>query len=113
MITRKPDIARLLDRLEKRALIARLRETKDQRMVTVRLTQTGLDLLDGLDEPLQVVHRERLGHLGEKRLKQVSELLTACRDRPALRRFHLIFARTEVVVSKHIRVMELAVMMPL
>src|SRR5580700_7205737 len=33
MITRDPDVTRLLDRLEKRGLIARWRETKDRRMV--------------------------------------------------------------------------------
>src|ERR1700737_1088916 len=31
MITRDPDVTRLLDRLEKRALISRWRETKDPR----------------------------------------------------------------------------------
>jgi hypothetical protein len=36
-----------------------------------------------LDEPVQAIHREQLGHLGEKRLKELSELLSACRDRLA------------------------------
>src|SRR5437016_3352096 len=35
MITRDPDITRLVDRLEKRRLISRCRETKDRRMVKV------------------------------------------------------------------------------
>src|SRR5437660_1647564 len=38
MITRDPDISRLLDRLEKRGLISRSRETKDRRTVIVRMT---------------------------------------------------------------------------
>ena len=83
MITRDPDITRLLDRLEKRGLISRSRETKDRRTVTVRMTPAGLDLVGRLDAPVQAVHREQLGHLGEKRLKELSELLTACRDRLA------------------------------
>src|SRR5271156_3076185 len=83
MITRDPDITRLLDRLEKRGLISRFRETKDRRTVMVRMTPAGLDLVGRLDEPVQAVHREQLGHLGEKRLKELSELLTACRDRLA------------------------------
>jgi DNA-binding MarR family transcriptional regulator len=37
MITRDPDITRLLDRLEKRGLISRSRETKDRRTVMVRI----------------------------------------------------------------------------
>src|SRR5580698_1466799 len=36
MITRDPDITRLLDRLEKRHLVSRCRETKDRRMVLTR-----------------------------------------------------------------------------
>lgn len=38
MITRDPDITRLLDRLEKRGLISRSRDTRDRRMVTARIT---------------------------------------------------------------------------
>src|ERR1700690_3859731 len=45
MITRDPDITRLLDRLEKRHLIARSRETKDRRMVTGEITPDGIKLL--------------------------------------------------------------------
>src|ERR1051326_3588273 len=44
MITRDPDITRLLDRLEKRNLISRCRETKDRRMVLTRIAPAGLDL---------------------------------------------------------------------
>src|ERR1700688_3540278 len=62
MITRDPDITRLLDRLEKRGLISRHRETKDRRMVMARITEDGLKLLDRLDEPVQVTHRRQLGH---------------------------------------------------
>ena len=43
MITRDPDITRLLDRLEKRGLISRNRETKDRRMVMARITPPGLE----------------------------------------------------------------------
>src|SRR5437764_13295915 len=64
MITRDPDITRLLDRLEKRGLISRCRETKDRRMVLTRISPQGLKLLARLDEPVQEAHREQLGHLG-------------------------------------------------
>src|SRR5215469_17927126 len=45
MITRDPDITRLLDRLEKRTLISRCREVKDRRTVVARITPEGLKLL--------------------------------------------------------------------
>ena len=60
MITRDPDITRLLDRLEKRGLISRCRETKDRRMVMARITAEGLKLLSRLDEPIEEAHRKRL-----------------------------------------------------
>src|SRR5438132_5082412 len=81
MITRDPDITRLLDRLEKRGLIARCRETKDRRMVLTRITPEGLKLLAGLDEPVQEAHRKQLGHLGREQRRILSELLSACRSR--------------------------------
>jgi len=83
MITRDPDITRLLDRLEKRELISRCRETKDRRMVVARVTPQGLKLLARLDEPVQELHRKQLGHLGSARLKKLQDLLLAARARAA------------------------------
>lgn len=80
MITRDPDVTRLLDRLEKRGLISRRRETRDRRLVTARITPEGLKLLARLDEPVQEAHRRQLGHLGPERLRAVAELLRAARS---------------------------------
>ena len=79
MITRDPDITRLLDRLEKRKLVARARDKEDRRTVVVTITAKGLQLLARLDIPIQEVHRAQLGHLGEERLGELSKLLAACR----------------------------------
>ena len=81
MITRDPDITRLLDRLEKRQLISRCRETKDRRTVMTRITPEGLKLLGRLDEPVQMAHRKQLGHLGHDRLRVLGELLTLSRTK--------------------------------
>lgn len=80
MITRDPDITRLVNRLEKRGLISRCRETKDRRTVLVRIAPQGLKLLARLDEPVQDAHRKQLGHLGRGRLRALTELLIACRS---------------------------------
>ncbi|MFZ0815857.1 MAG: MarR family transcriptional regulator, partial [Candidatus Sulfotelmatobacter sp.] len=79
MITRDPDITRLLDRLEKRGLISRWREAADRRLVMARITREGLKLLDRLDEPVEAAHRRQLGHMGRKRLETLIELLSAAR----------------------------------
>ncbi len=80
MITRDPDITRLLDRLEKRELITRCRETKDRRMVMARIAPGGLKLLAELDEPVREAHAGQLAHLGRKRLWALMELLQEARS---------------------------------
>ncbi|MGA3210987.1 MAG: MarR family transcriptional regulator [Terriglobales bacterium] len=79
MITRDPDVTRLLDRLEQRELISRCRESKDRRTVMTRITRAGLKLLAGLDEPVLAAHHEQLGHLGRERLRALIDLLQVCR----------------------------------
>ena len=81
MITRDPDITRLLDRLEKRSLIVRWRENKDRRIVLARITPEGLDLLARLDGPIQETHHRQLGHLGSESLRVLTVLLQESRAR--------------------------------
>ena len=80
MITRDPDITRLLDRLEKRGLISRSREARDRRTVMARITGAGLKLLARLDEPVQAAHRKQLGHLARGRLRLLTDLLREARS---------------------------------
>lgn len=79
MLTRDPDITRLLDRLEARGLVTRTRERRDRRVITTRVSKPGLALLARLDGPAAAWHRERLGRLGAKRLRALIELLEAVR----------------------------------
>ncbi len=83
MITRDPDITRLLDRLEGRGLISRCREAKDRRMVMAGITPDGMKLLALMDEPVRETHRKQLGHLGRERLRALAKLLRASRERPS------------------------------
>jgi DNA-binding MarR family transcriptional regulator len=79
MITRDPDITRLLDRLEKRQFIARCREELDRRTVMTRITPEGLKLLERLDGPIMTAHHKQLSHLGRKGLEELTGLLQAAR----------------------------------
>lgn len=81
LITRDPDVTRLLDRMEKRGLISRARESRDRRMVLARITPEGLKLVGRLDEPVQETHRKLLGHMGKARLRALGELLAAAREK--------------------------------
>jgi DNA-binding MarR family transcriptional regulator len=81
MLTRDPDMTRLLDRLEKRGLITRCREEKDRRVVRTCITQKGIDLLTELDPIVNECHQKHLGHMGEARLRQLIDLLEQARER--------------------------------
>ncbi len=79
MLTRDPDITRLLDRLEVRGLVTRSRERLDRRVITVRITEKGLKLLEKLDQPVLELHRRQLRHLGARRLRSLKSLLDLAR----------------------------------
>jgi DNA-binding MarR family transcriptional regulator len=80
MVTRDPDITRLLDRLERRGLIARTRDARDRRVVTANITRGGIDVLVGLDRPVADLHARQLSHLGNRSLEQLIDLLEKARD---------------------------------
>jgi MarR family transcriptional regulator, organic hydroperoxide resistance regulator len=75
MISHDPDMTRLLDRMEKRALITRQRQKDDRRVVKTRITPEGLDLLKGLDQPVRELHKRQFRHMPASRLKALSDLL--------------------------------------
>jgi DNA-binding MarR family transcriptional regulator len=79
MITREPDVTRLVDGLEKRDLVRRCRGEEDRRRVLVSITPTGLALLSQMDDPIQQLHRFQLGHLTRKQLQALGYLLREAR----------------------------------
>src|SRR5204863_8220824 len=64
LVTRVPDVTRLLDRMERMGLIERHRSGDDRRFVTTRITEKGLKLVDRLDREIGGIHERQLGHLG-------------------------------------------------
>ena len=81
MLTRDPDITRLLDRMEARRLVTRSRDRKDRRVITIRITEGGLEMVNNLDAPVTELHRRILGHLGSSKLRTLISLLEAARAR--------------------------------
>ncbi|MQA90805.1 MAG: MarR family transcriptional regulator [Gemmatimonas sp.] len=75
MIAKVPDATRLLDRLEVAGLIERERASADRRFVTTRITTEGLQVLAELDGPVEALHREHFGKLGENDLRRLIDLL--------------------------------------
>ncbi len=79
MLTRDPDITRLLDRLERQGLIVRTRASSDRRVITAQITPEGLRILAKLDKPVEECHQRQFGHLGPRRLAQLIDLLNSAR----------------------------------
>jgi DNA-binding MarR family transcriptional regulator len=79
LVSRAPDITRLLDKLEERGLIERERPPDNRRMVLIGLTDTGRKLLADLDEQVRQCHERQIGHLSPEELRQLIRLLRMAR----------------------------------
>ncbi len=79
MITRAPDMTRMLDRLEDRGWIARVRRDDNRRVVEVTIMEAGKVLLQQIAEPIKACHQRQLGHMPERQLKELIQLLQAVR----------------------------------
>ncbi len=75
MISRDPDITRLLDRMENHELITRERQKEDRRVIKTRITTEGLKLLKRLDRPVHELHKSQFRHMSQAHVKQLAELL--------------------------------------
>jgi DNA-binding MarR family transcriptional regulator len=79
LISRAPDVTRMIDRLEERGLVARERLPDDRRVVRVSITDRGLALLSEIAKPLAACHQKQLGHLSTADLRRLAELLREVR----------------------------------
>jgi DNA-binding MarR family transcriptional regulator len=79
LISRAPDMTRLLDRLEARHWIARVRPPENRRTVQVTLTSAGQALLKELSAHVRDCHEQQLGHLSSVQQRQLIQLLAAAR----------------------------------
>lgn len=80
LVSRAPDITRLLDKLEGRGLVFRDRPAENRRLVRVGITEAGLALLAQLDGPVRACHARQLGHLPPRALRDLVALLRAARQ---------------------------------
>lgn len=80
LVAQVPDVTRLLDRLEDAGLVERERDSADRRQVKTRITRGGLALLARMDAPVGDMHKRMLGHLGERKLRALIELLAEARE---------------------------------
>jgi DNA-binding MarR family transcriptional regulator len=79
LISRAPDVTRMIDRLEERGLVTREKQPGDRRVVRVRISDAGLKLVAEIAGPLADCHARQLGHLSDADLKRLSALLREAR----------------------------------
>lgn len=75
LLEKSPGITRFVDQLESRGLVKRSRSTSDRRQVFCTITQSGLELLSKLDQPVDKWDDESLSVLNERELKQLIDFL--------------------------------------
>jgi DNA-binding MarR family transcriptional regulator len=80
LVSKVPDVSRLLDRMEGMQLLRRERDTTDRRHVTARITPAGLRMLDDATPDLEAFERERFRHLDGEQLQHVIDGLADIRD---------------------------------
>ena len=79
MVTRDPDVTRLVDRLIKQGLARRERDSEDRRVVLVEITAAGLALLSRLDRPAADATEAAMAGLKPQQLRTLDTLLNEVR----------------------------------
>ena len=80
MIEQTPGVTRLVDRLELKGLVARTPCPTDRRRVFCRITSVGLQLLSGLDEPVNRWDTQSVSVLAPSELDSLITLLDRVRS---------------------------------
>ena len=79
MLTRMPDVTRLLDRMEDAGLVERTRDTEDRRMVTSRITKKALQLLTTLDPLVAENEKHFFSGISRDQIQTLIDVLDAIR----------------------------------
>ena len=79
MIERTPGVTRLIDRMEKKGWVVRVRCMEDRRRVWCRITESGLALLADLDAPIDAVDDSLSDALAESEIGELIDYLDRLR----------------------------------
>ena len=80
LVSRAPDITRIIDKLEQSGWVRRERPAENRRQVLISLTPTGEQLLKQIDIPLRACHNRQLGHLSADEMTELICLLRKARQ---------------------------------
>jgi DNA-binding MarR family transcriptional regulator len=80
LVSRAPDITRIIDKLEQQQWLIRSRSDSDRRSVLVSLTPKGKTLLDEMEQGLGELHEQQFGHMDDSNLRILVSLLAEARQ---------------------------------
>jgi DNA-binding MarR family transcriptional regulator len=80
LVSRAPDITRLIDKLVERGLVERERPMDNRRVVNVGITSAGVELLNQLATEVRSCHDRQLGHLNTQEMQTLIDLLRKARS---------------------------------
>ncbi|MCA9001388.1 MAG: MarR family transcriptional regulator [Planctomycetes bacterium] len=75
LLTKVPDVTRLIDRMVASDLVRRERSTKDRRIVLVNLTTKGRSIYNRLEGPVEALHAAQFDHLSTEQVASLNESL--------------------------------------
>jgi DNA-binding MarR family transcriptional regulator len=75
LVSRVPDVSRLLDRMEELGLLTRKRDSEDRRHVTARITNQGLKIIEKATPDLEAVESSRFRNLPAESVQSLIETL--------------------------------------
>jgi DNA-binding MarR family transcriptional regulator len=79
MVSLQPNITRMVDGLELAGLLRRVKGENDRRIVKVKLTNAGHELIEMIRVPLLELHMAQFAHLSEDELRLFNHLLEKAR----------------------------------
>jgi DNA-binding MarR family transcriptional regulator len=80
MLNRTANATRLVEKLRKRGLVSRRTSEEDRRRVDIAITEEGLDLLAGMDLPVQQIERRTAQALTNEKARTLTRLLEQLRE---------------------------------
>ena len=75
LITRVPDVTRLLDRMADKKWLIRERDENNRRVVRTRLTEIGVELVESVHSSLVKLEKQQLAHMTDKDKQELKRLL--------------------------------------
>jgi DNA-binding MarR family transcriptional regulator len=75
LLTKVPDVTRLIDRMVASDLVRRERSKKDRRIVLVNLTSKGREMFARLEAPIDKLHETQFAHLSGEQAQTLNRAL--------------------------------------